>query len=480
MYLRLSSVSFIGLVIGCLMMIGGARASPTGQNVVIGYYYLAPDQINRYTESDPTVVPFPISRITPAQASQLTHINFSFLDINVNGECAWDSAIDLAKALSVTTRLGDLRQHNPNLRIMFVVGGWEYSKDDGKSVNNYRNSVATSESRGRFASSCVNLMKRFGFDGIDIDWEYPRPEDAANFGEALKEVRRLLMTESVDRASKPYQLTIAGSGGASYLARYYDHLTAIAAQVDYINLMTYDLAGAWDTLTNHHSPLLGDPAGPVSSNALRGSKQSLNAANAIAAFPSPFSLTVDAAVKQYLLAGVPASKLVVGVPFYGRAFKGVGATDNGQYSPHTTSGEEPYEGNPSWLVGCTPCIAANEPRAVSYADIQGLLTGRHGYERHFNQLTRTPYLFHREKLLFVTYDDEESLMYKAKYIRRENLAGVMFWHLGQDDAKGSLLNALHHYLNDLDYDDARVDLGTGVAYPAIRPVPPAPTFQTEK
>ena len=163
------------------------NAAPTGDNVVIGYYFLSAEQINGYDEKDPKVVHFPISRITPEKAKMLTHINFAFLDINAAGECCWDAKVDRAKAKEVTGKLADLRKYNPKLRIMYSIGGWYYSNDAGPSVQNYRKAVATPEARAKLACSCVKIAKEFDFDGIDIDWEYPRAEDSGNFVEGSRE-----------------------------------------------------------------------------------------------------------------------------------------------------------------------------------------------------------------------------------------------------------------------------------------------------
>ena len=452
------------LLLGLLAAASAASAAPTGQNVVIGYYYLNPAQINGYTENDARLIPFPISKITDTRARQLTHINFSFLDINAEGECAFDPAVNTGKAREVIARLGALRGANPQLRIMYSVGGWNYSSDSGTSVRNYREAVGTGPAREKLARSCIKIMKDFGFDGIDIDWEYPRPEDAENYVGLLTEIRRLLAIENAHRGKKAYHLTIAGAASAGVISRYYTHLSALAEPLDYINLMSYDLAGPWEKLTNHHAALYGDPRGPMVFNALRAA--SVNPAlgtNAIS-HPSPFALTVNAAVKQYLIGGVPAGKLVMGVPFYGRAFRDVSSANNGQYSVHGTPGEDPYAGDPTWLLGCRQCVAEKEPRVATFADLKTMLAEGNGYVRHFNELTKTPYLHHPVQKLFVTYDDSESFKYKAKYIKTERLGGVMFWHLGQDDGDGSLLNSLHAYLNDPAYDDSRVSLGEGRVY----------------
>lgn len=461
-----------------------APAAPTGENVVIGYYFLSPEQINNYDDANPKVVPFPIANITPEKARQLTHINFAFLDINDQGECCWDAKVMPAKAREVTAKLTALRQHNPKLRIMYSIGGWYYSNDSSPGVKNYRQAVATEPARAKFAQSCVKLMKDFDFDGIDIDWEYPRAEDAANFVLALREIRRLLVVENAGRGQRPpCQLTIAGAGGAFFLSRYYAQLTQIAEQLDYLNLMTYDLAGPWEATTNHHAALFGDPAGPKFYNALREARDDVPWEEKVKRHPSPFALTTDAAVQQHLIAGVPASKLVMGVPFYGRAFKGV-AGDRGQYSGHSTPKEDPYVGDPSWLVGCPQAVAEKEPRLVTFAQIKELIRGDFGYKRHFNELTRSPWLFNAKHGLFITYDDEEAIASKAKYIKEQKLAGAMFWHLGQDDSEGTLLRALHRTLNDAAYQDKDVQLGKGLRYegrgPLQLPVKEAPPWDATK
>nr|1H0G_A Chain A, CHITINASE B [Serratia marcescens]1H0G_B Chain B, CHITINASE B [Serratia marcescens]1H0I_A Chain A, CHITINASE B [Serratia marcescens]1H0I_B Chain B, CHITINASE B [Serratia marcescens] len=442
------------------------------RKAVIGYYFIPTNQINNYTETDTSVVPFPVSNITPAKAKQLTHINFSFLDINSNLECAWDPATNDAKARDVVNRLTALKAHNPSLRIMFSIGGWYYSNDLGVSHANYVNAVKTPASRTKFAQSCVRIMKDYGFDGVDIDWEYPQAAEVDGFIAALQEIRTLLNQQTITdgRQALPYQLTIAGAGGAFFLSRYYSKLAQIVAPLDYINLMTYDLAGPWEKVTNHQAALFGDAAGPTFYNALREANLGWSWEELTRAFPSPFSLTVDAAVQQHLMMeGVPSAKIVMGVPFYGRAFKGVSGGNGGQYSSHSTPGEDPYPSTDYWLVGCEECVRDKDPRIASYRQLEQMLQGNYGYQRLWNDKTKTPYLYHAQNGLFVTYDDAESFKYKAKYIKQQQLGGVMFWHLGQDNRNGDLLAALDRYFNAADYDDSQLDMGTGLRYTGVGP-----------
>jgi len=188
-----------------------AAAPQQAGHVVIGYYLLEKEQINHYADD---ALAFPISRITPEKAMMLTHINYSFQNLNEAGECALETGTDPDKAAEVFGRLTALKKYNPNLRILFSLGGWAYTNDDSPSAVRYRDAASTAARRQKMAASCIGFMKRYGFDGIDIDWEYPRKEDAGNFVALLTEIRRQLTVEN-RRRKRQYQLTIAGAGGSS-------------------------------------------------------------------------------------------------------------------------------------------------------------------------------------------------------------------------------------------------------------------------
>ena len=108
-----------------------------------------------------------------------------------------DPATNDAKARDVVNRLTALKAHNPSLRIMFSIGGWYYSNDLGVSHANYVNAVKTPASRTKFAKSCVRIMKDYGFDGVDIDWEYPQASEVDGFIAAQQEIRTLLNQQTV-------------------------------------------------------------------------------------------------------------------------------------------------------------------------------------------------------------------------------------------------------------------------------------------
>src|SRR5262249_41068913 len=134
---------------------------------------------------------------------------------------------------------------------------------------------------------------------------------------------------------------------------------------------------------------------------------------------------VDAAVKAYLAAGVPADKIVVGVPFYGRGWGGVKKVGDGLYQPHAAALPRG-----TWGGGVGGC----KELAVKYRGKKG--------KRVWHAEAKAPWWFDAASGVMITYEDPESLRIKAEYIVREKLGGAMFWELSADDAKASLLEAL--------------------------------------
>lgn len=430
-------------------------AKEVSKPVVMAYYALGKEDINHYDEGK---VAFPVSAITADKARMLTHLNFSFLTLSEDGKCALEEGTDLQAAARIFHALHGLKKHNPDLRLQFSIGGWAYTNDDSPTAERYRKAAATAENRKKMAQSCVGFMREYGFDGLDLDWEYPRAEDAQNFVTLLKEMRLQLK-----QAKPSNQLSIAVAGGAFSMARTYLHLPQIAAQVDYVNLMSYDFNGAWEKLTNHNAHLYGDAREPMFENPLRKLpfKPALTQKELEKRFPSPMALTVDATVQQHLHAGVPANKLVMGLPFYGRAYFKVEATNQGLYQPFVTPAGDTYVGDPGLLSGCDTCTARKDPRTPGYGEIKKLLAANLGYESYFSNETKVPWIYNAEKKIFISYDDEQSFAYKVAYLKKYKLAGAMFWHLGQDDEEGSLLRSLHTNLHD---KVPTVNLAGGVHY----------------
>ena len=194
------------------------------------------------------------------------------------------------------------------------MGGWTWS-------NRFSDVAATAATREVFANSAVDFLRKYNFDGVDLDWEYPvsggldgnskRPEDKQNYTLLLSKIREKLdAAGAVD--GKKYLLTIASGASTTYAAN--TELANIAAIVDWINIMTYDFNGAWQKVSAHNAPLNYDPA-----------------ASAAGRVPDANTFNVAAGAQGHLNAGVPAAKLVSGVPFYGRGWDGCAQASNGQY-----------------------------------------------------------------------------------------------------------------------------------------------------
>ncbi|GEM44916.1 glycosyl hydrolase family 18 protein [Deinococcus cellulosilyticus] len=319
-------------------------------------------------------------------------------------------------------QLKKLKTKYPNLKVLISLGGWTWSKW-------FSNAASTDALRKTLVSSCIdvyikgNLPVDAGsatggagvgagvFDGIDIDWEYPgggglptntvSAADKQNFTLLLKEFRTQLDALGATNGKK-YQLTIAAPGGADKVANqepalYKDYL-------DFINIMTYDFRGAWDATgpTNFHSNLYTDPSGPGTAPAK--------------------NYSVDSIVNTFLSAGVPANKLVVGIPFYGRGWTGVPNVNNGLYQSATGAARGTYE--------------------AGIEDYKVLKNFAGTKFRH--PVTKQMWVY--DGSTFWSYDDEQVIQEKANYIKSKGLGGSMVWSLDGDDSTGTLAKAIYNNL----------------------------------
>lgn len=328
-------------------------------------------------------------------ASSLTHINYAFANV-VNGEVKFGSeGIDSSEMNADDIRaLNALRKVNPDLKVLVSVGGWGWS-------GNFSDAALTDSSRNRFAASAASFIKEYSLDGIDIDWEYPnhpgagniyRPEDVHNFTLLLECVRKHIdsLAEAEGRKDK-YLLTIATGATELYAAN--TELGPLSEYLDFINIMTYDLhhGGSWQT--GHHANLR------------------------LSALDAPDGDATDRAVELHLKAGVPPGKLNIGIPFYGRVWKGVEPVNNGLYRQATTTGA-----------------------GMPLIDVLNALEDT-AFTRIYDSSAAAPFLWNARDSVFISYDDEESIAAKMKYVREKGLGGVMFWEY-TEDVDGKLLSAI--------------------------------------
>ena len=322
-------------------------------------------------------------------ADKLTRINFAFANVD-QGRIVLGDPSDAA---NLATLVG-LKKENPDLTVLVSVGGWLWS-------GRFSDAALTPASRAKFIDSVADFVTRYNLDGLDIDWEYPamagaagnvfRPEDKKNYTLLLKELRERFkkMQKTVHRR---LYITIAAGASAEFLE--HTEMAQVQKYVDTVNLMAYDYYEPGDDkITGNHSPLYVDPADPK-------------------------GISSDKSVQEFEAAGVPADKIVLGVPFYGHVWGHVGATNNGLFQP-----------------------GAPVPDAYS---TYGKLTqdfANQGFTRHWDEKASVPYLYNSQKQIFVSYEDPESLALKCKYVIDHHLAGMMFWEY-ESDPSGKLLDAI--------------------------------------
>jgi chitinase len=325
--------------------------------------------------------------------SKLTHINYAFANIGSDYKITLGYPdVDPANLI----KLAALKRSNPNLKLLIAVGGWSWSA-------RFSDAALTDASRTVFADSCVDFIVKYGMDGVDIDWEYPvsgglstnihRPEDKYNFTLLMQKLREKLDARgAID--GKEYILSFAGAAGTWYLNNI--QAVQLAQCVDFVNIMTYDLHGSWDTHTDLNAPLFDNSD-----------------------LSPQYKGSVDQSIQAWLQTGFPAEKIIMGVPFYGHIYKAVTNSNNGLY--------QTYSGAAS----------------ISYANIAANYLNSPGYIRYFHSESKVPWLFNGTN--FISYDDEATMRLKASYITEKGLGGAMIWELSQDPS-AVLLNALYNGL----------------------------------
>jgi chitinase len=378
---------------------------------------------------------------TSGAAAALDVINYAFAAPDANLRCAsLDTFADYGKRFDASesvdgvadtvsqplkgnfNQLLKLKARHPQLRVLMSLGGWTQS---------FRFSdAALEENREAFVASCIDMFVRGNlapgisaagvFDGLDVDWEYPgscgetcdyRPEDGANFVALLEEFRRQLdaLEEEREQATgtRPeYLLTIAAPAGRGHYASM--ELTGLHVPLDWINVMSYDFHGGWESAgpANHQAPLYRSPCDPEDAD------------------------WSDKAIRAYLAADVPPAKLLLGVPFYGRGWRGVAAVNDGECQP-----------------------AGGIPRGTYEKGIDDFeVLDAKARPDFWDDATATHWTFNGSE--FWSYDDERSLARKADYVNgarsdsetQPALRGVMFWELSGDSPDGRLLKSLRESL----------------------------------
>jgi Chitinase len=299
-----------------------------------------------YVTSWSTVMPDP---------TYLTHINYAFGHVNdnfdgvrIDNEARLKSIIELKKA-------------HPHLKVLLSIGGWGSGR--------FSEMAADVVNREKFAKDCERVVKEFKLDGIDIDWEYPTNSSAGiSAAESDTENFTLLMRDIRKTIDRKKLLTLASVSSGQYIA-----FDQIKNDVDFVNIMTYDSGNPpYHHASLHRSPLSG-------------------------------RTTCAEAVKAHIAAGMPAEKLVLGIPFYGR-------------------------GNKTDIKGF-----------IDYKDLLNL----QGFEQKWDNEAKAHYLVNAQGELVLTFETPESIALKCDYVYAQGLLGAMYWEYAGDTEGGVLRDAVY-------------------------------------
>lgn len=311
------------------------------------------------TESNRTVVASYVTSWTDVMPDPflLTHVNYAFAHVKDSFDGLEIENVERLKEIV------KLKEQNSALKVVLSVGGW--------GSGNFSEMAADEGFRKSFCADCARVVRELGLDGIDIDWEYPgdgegagiswSPDDKDNFTLLMKDLRNAL--------GKKKLVTLASCCDPKYI-----DFPAIMDYVDLVNTMTYDMNDGGNTF---HCALY--PSGHTG------------------------HWTTDISVKAHLEAGVPAEKLVVGVPFYGK-------------------GERSYRGG---------------------RDFRNIYPIPVGYTEMWDEIANAPYVADADGNFVFGFENERSLKDKVRYIKDNGLRGIMNWDYAGDDDALTLTKVMH-------------------------------------
>lgn len=326
----------------------------------------------------------PSDRIDSFDVGKLTHLIYCFGGIKASKFHLWRAE----DTVTIHKMVGYKKQY-PDLKIMLSLGGWG-------GCGPCSETFSTEEGRTTFARSVREISSYFKTDGIDLDWEYPviagypghryHSEDKPNFTALLRALRL--------ECGPGFEISFAAGGFSAYIDSAIDW-KAVEPDIDFINIMSYDLVHGNSTRSGHHTPLYS-------------TSEQLE--------------STDHAVNRLLALGMPAHKLIIGAAFYGRYF-----------IADTATKASLYQASRFW-------------HSFSWKHIADSLSAENGYIQYWDAEAQAPYALHQTRPIMATYDNRKSVRLKARYVRNRKLGGMMFWQLVDDQYEDGLLATIFSVL----------------------------------
>ncbi|KAG0176319.1 hypothetical protein DFQ29_006284 [Apophysomyces sp. BC1021] len=353
--------------------------------------------------------------------SKLDHINYAFGIPTVEGIVNGFDKNQLKQVVADA--------HKNNKTISLSVGGWTGSK--------YFSTLVHGNGSDTFSQTLVNLVEEYNLDGIDIDWEYPNnvngvkcnkiaSDDTANYLSLLQKLRKGFDS----KFPKQHKYITVAAATSPFNDEYKDPSETLpkgwATVLDAVNIMVYDVNGGWDSYSGANAPLYaggnnGEPNG-------------------------------DLAVKNWLNAGIPADRLVFGVPFYGHTTVVTRTMNGDNISAPLKNASYQIPGDQYDELSKDPCKHANASYSgeFQWRSIVSLniTNNQNGWKTFWDDPSKTPYAFLAfNKTLndtnqFLSFDNPRSLEAKVNYVNQNKLGGIMIWSLEMDDQENTLLNSL--------------------------------------